>query len=347
METQEKITALVTGAAGFTGQHMVEYLLTRTNPKYEVIGTDLRKPTDPNYPPIDFLEKNLTQPKELLADDFQQVLKRCEIIYAIGGLFDYSASLQKLMHVNVDGTRNFLNAVLKSGNRLLRRLMGWGAGGIFGTFEHLASLPATENMEPKTDNPYLVSKCEQEREILNYGEDYGIPVTVIRPSAVYGARSVYGMALSILSIGKGILPPMTVGSGKNHGALVHVHDVVAAAEFLSRQEKAIGEVYQVTDDGKYTIEDITKCIAREFGLPFISWMKIPPKLLYQIMNWANAKSKELGVKTVLDPQLIDLIVTNSWLSNQKLKDLGFEFTYGDSLKGLKEAIAAYKKARWV
>jgi len=346
MSDQEKVTVLVTGAVGFTGRHMVEYLLSHDDPKYEVIGTDLRKPKDDNYPDIQFLEKNLTQPSELYADDFQEVQRRAKINLHIAGLFDYSAGLQKLMHVNVDGTRNLFNAAIKSGNRSVRFLTV-GAAGIFGTFEHLASLPATENMEPKTDNPYLVSKWQQEIEALNYYEDYGIPVTVIRPSAIYGSRSIYGMALSILLIGRGILPPMTVGDGKNHGALVHVHDVVSAMEFLSRQEKAIGRVYQVTDDGDYNIEEITECIASEFGLPFISWLKIPPRLLHKIMSWANAKSKELGVKTALDPQLINLITTNSHVSNKDLKDLGFEFKYGDSLKGLKEAIASYKKEGWV
>lgn len=345
METQEKITALVTGAAGFTGRHMVKHLLSCINPKYEVIGTDLKKPTDPNYPPILFFEKNLTQPDGFYSKDFQKVAERFKVAFLIGGLFNYSAGLQELMQVNVDGTRNILNAIRHSGSK--PRAVVWSAGGRFGDFKHLPSLPATEEMEAKTDNPYLVSKILQETEALDFWKSNQIPVTVIRPSAIYGPGSNYGMALSILLIGRGILPPMTVGNGKNHAGLVHVEDVVRAAEFLSRHPEAVGKVFQVTDDSKYTIEDITRCIAEEFNLPFISWLKIPPFMLHKIVDWVNKKSKKLGVNSVLDHQLVDLITTNSWISNEKLKKVGYEFKYPDSLEGLRQTIDWYKQEKWV
>ncbi len=353
--SEEKIPVLVTGAAGFTGQHQVKYLLSCTDPKYEVIGTDLKKPTDPHYPPIPFLEKDITKSDDLYAKDFQEILEPAKVIFHPAGLFNYSAPPQKLLQVNVLGTQNLFNAILRSRRPVLEsspkeanpRVIVWGAAGIFGHFDHLARLPATEDMLPKTDNPYLLSKWLQEREALNYWEDHGIPVTVIRPSAIYGPGSNYGMALSILLIGRGILPPMTVGNGKNHAGLVHVEDVVRAAEFLSRHSKAVGEVFQVTDDGNYTIENITRCIAHGFGLPFISWLKIPPFVLHKIVDWANKKSKKLGVNTALDHQLVDLITTNSWISNEKLKSFGYEFKYPDSLDGLRQTIAWYKEEKWV
>lgn len=372
-EEEKRISVLVTGAAGFCGQHMVEYLLNCTDPKYEVIGTDLKKPTDPHYPSIRFIEADLTKAKELEDnEEFKAVLKKVKVIFHIAGLFHYSAPLQKLMQVNVIGTQNLFNAILKAQaelqaelqNAILNgqaelqaelqvklqvkpRVVVWSAAGIFGTFEHLASLPATEDMEPKTDTPYLVSKWLQEREALNYWKDNGIPVTVIRPSAVYGPRSTYGMALSILLVGQGKMQPFTVGSGKNHSALVHVEDVVGAAEFLSRQEKAIGEVYHVTDDGKYTLEKVTRYMAMRFRIPFIRWIKIPPFLLRKIVGWANEKAKACGVETPFGKELIDLMVTNTWLSNEKLKNLGYKFKFPDSLDGLNQVVSWYEKEGWL
>lgn len=342
---EEKIPVLVTGAAGFTGQHMVEYLLSRTDPKYEVFGTDLKKPKDPHCPTISFFEKDLTKADELCSDDFLEVLQKVKIIFHIAGIFNYAAPAENLMMANVRGTQNFFNALVKSGNK--PRVIHWGAAGILGSFGHLASLPATEDMSPRTDDSYLLSKWLGEYEALNYWLDFGIPVTVIRPSAVYGPRSRYGMALSILLVGQGKLPPMTVGSGKNRGALVHVYDVVGAAEYLARHEKAVGEVFQVTADCKYTISDITRHLAKLFGIPFIPWLKIPAKLLYWIVDKISEKSKKLGVKMSFDRELVRMIVTNSWLSNEKLKQFGYQFQFPDALEGLTQTVAWYKKEGWV
>ena len=240
-----KKIALVTGATGFTGWHMVNLLLERG---YSVIATDCRASRDTLYKQTEFFEIDLTNPLDVFSETFLSALARAHSVFHIAGLFNHAESLERLFEVNVLGTRNLLRAIERC-HRLdvlkYPRVVVWGAAGVFGNFSHI-QLPATEEMPPQTNNPYLLSKLYEELEALQFCKYNEIPITVIRPSAVYGSRSVYGMAFSITTMLKSKLA-LVVGSGKNRGALVHVRDVVSAAEFLSTHSRAIGEVYHVTD----------------------------------------------------------------------------------------------------
>lgn len=318
-------TALVTGATGFTGWHMVKLLEEKG---YQVIATDIREPIGDRHHFQKFIKVDLTKEDSVNSPDFLKALYSANYIFHIAGLFNYASPAHRLFEVNVSGTRNLLRAIGRLTYHRQNRVVVWGAAGVFGNFDHIP-LPATEDMPPKTDNSYLLSKLEQERVALTEGSLRGIPITVIRPSAVYGPHSNYGMAVSIITMLKTKVG-FIIGNGKNKGALVHVQDVVRAAEFLARNEKSVDEVYHVTDDALYSVEEVTRHLTRSCGallLPF----KMP--------RWLALKMSGL-IK--IDRELINLVTINSWLSNEKIKTLGFEFQYPDSKIGLTETVEWYK-----
>lgn len=318
--------ALVTGCAGFVGWHMVNCLLDLN---YEVVGTDIIGP-DPAFfqnPNFSFVKADLTDPANIAGSGLLDKLTDVDVIFHVAGLFTYHSSLEKLFKVNVDGTLNLIKALAQE--KKGKRMIVWGAAGVFGNFDHIP-LPATEEMTPKTDNPYLLSKLYQERLALESGRYYKIPVTVIRPSAIYGSRSCYGMAISINTILKSKLA-FVIGSGKHRGALVHVRDVVRAAEFLARRSEAESEIYHITDDALYTVHEITQYLAHLCGARFVPF-KVPRWLAFKVAQLSK-----------IDYELVHLATINAWLSNEKIKKLGFEFKYSDSRAGLAETVAWYKK----
>lgn len=319
-----KKIALVTGAVGFMGWHMIKLLIEKN---YEVIGTDIKEPQDPLYKSIKFLKTDLTQKSSIQNPNFLNALKTADYIFHVAGLFNYSARSYRLFEVNVTGTRNLIQTVASLDRR--PRIIVWGAAGVFGNFDHIP-LPATEDMPPNTDNPYLLSKLEQELMALNDGSILSIPVTIIRPSGVYGSRSVYGMAISITAMLKTKIAA-SIGKGQHRASLVHVNDVVRTAEFLANNEKSIGEVYHVTDDALHSVKEITRHLAHLCGAIFIP-INIPPWIMLRLAKIIK-----------VDQELIRLATVNAWLSNEKIKKLGFEFQYPDSKVGLAETVEWYKK----
>lgn len=318
-----KKTALVTGAGGFNGWHMVKLLLEKD---YNVITTDINELYDPLYQNTEFIKVALTQKVQTNNPEFLDILRRVDYIFHIAGLFKYSASAYDLYNINVSGTRNLFEAITLSKNQ--PRVIIWGAGGIFGSFDHIP-LPATEDMPPKTDNSYLLSKLEQERVALYEGSLRSIPVTVIRLSGIYGPRANYGVALSIINVLKTKLA-FVIGDGKNKASLVHVTDVVRAAEFLAQKKEAINEIYHVTDDTLYSTEEMTKHLAHICEAKFIP-IKIPLSI-----------ARHISVLAKIDRDLIHIATVNAWFSNEKIKKLGFQFQYPDSKVGIKETVEWYK-----
>jgi dihydroflavonol-4-reductase len=121
-------TALVTGAAGFTGTHLVRQL---TGNGWNVVATDL-EPADrqtfytetDNAPhPVydasiaraqgeEFVAADLTNP-ETLAPLF--VRHDYDVVFHTASLFDYFADSDTLHAVNVDGARNIAELAARNG----------------------------------------------------------------------------------------------------------------------------------------------------------------------------------------------------------------------------------------
>ena len=335
----ERYTALLTGAGGLTGWHATKHFLdTGCN----VIATDVKRPSDPIYERTRFFEIDLTNEAAVNSWEFKKALMDCDAVYHIAGLFNYAAPLSQLFKVNVGGTRNLLRAIAMHTYRRCRIII-WGAAGIYGDFKHIGNRPATEEDLPKTDNPYLLSKLHEEQLALDFRREYNLNVTVIRPSAIYGPRSVYGMALSILLIGQGKLPPFILGNGKNRGGLVHVEDIVGAAEYLAFHPDAAGEVFNVTDDSLYTVGEITGCMANALGIPFLRFVHLPKRVVLFIAERAARNAKKFGLHPPVDRELRILITANSWISNAKLKKFGYKLKYPNTRIGLSETVEWYRK----
>lgn len=337
---------LVTGAGGFVGWHMVKYLLDKG---YKVVATDLKKPADPLYQQTKFVESDVTDQASLMRDEFCRAILFCSKVFHIAGLFSYGASTDKLFEVNVQGTRNLYEALHSVHNR--PRVVVWGAGGVYGDFDQY-QLPVKEkDLETgdraRTDNPYLLSKFYEERCAFDWGMEYQIPTTVIRPTAIYGPRSRYGLAVAILLMGRGKLLPSIIGDGKNHCGLVHVRDIAGMAEFLANHPDAAWKVFNATDDTLYKSTDITGHLAKSFGIPFFAFLKTPGWLVRYLGSLAARAAKRHSFPAPVDEELIHLTTVNSWLSNEKLKGLGYVFQYPDSLVGLTETIKWYRKEGWI
>ncbi len=358
---------LITGASGFVGSQAVDYFLNK--PDMEIIATDI------NYPLYSLLKKwvgfknfkfiqldlrDRSQMTKLLEEYLEEKLiklppeyspeecaenSKCRLtVLHIGGIFDYLVPEKLLFDVNVGGTQNLFEALKPVANKI-NRVVIWGAGAVYGNFDF--ELPATERSPINPQNAYSRSKLEQERMALNLGKYLNIPVTVMRLGAIYGPRSRYGMGACIKLYADGQLSCFIFGSGKNRVALVHVLDTVRAAWFLSKTKEAICNIYNVVDDFSYTMMEMATFLGRELNSPVYKHFHLPKSVFNLVIKNFDRAIKNLKVKPAIDPESANLLKLDVYISNAKLRGLGFEFRYTNSFDGLKETIEWYRREEWI
>jgi len=155
---------LVTGACGFCGSYVVKKLL-RENQR--VIATDIASAFE--HPKTRSIQSNtgvdLSNPLcEVIPADLtdQQSVKNLfkkpvTHIFHTASLYDYSAPMEVLEKVNIQGTVHLLDEAMKDKN--LERFLHWSTCGVFGKPHTsnegaLGNLPFTEESSSPKNTPF-------------------------------------------------------------------------------------------------------------------------------------------------------------------------------------------------
>jgi UDP-glucose 4-epimerase len=221
---------LVTGAAGFIGSNLVDRLLADG---HVVVGVDnLSRGKLANLTQADahggftFVEADVTDPK--LADVVAAA--DVEAVCHLAAQIDVRISVQDPVEdarLNVLGTINVLEAARRSG---LRKVVFTSSGGsIYGEPENL---PVDESVPVNPLSPYAASKVCGEVYLSMYRALYGLQVTALALSNVYGPRQdPHGEAGVIAIFGSALLQGKQAaiyGDGSAVRDYVFVGDVVDA-----------------------------------------------------------------------------------------------------------------------
>lgn len=323
---------LVTGASGFVGSHMIDLLVSKGHHIRAADVKDFSYPTEQKY--VTFVKADITK-REALRGFFDDV----EYAFHIASVFDYWASWDILYKVNVEGTRNLCEEALNSD---IKSLVIWSSGAVYGVPKEI---PVKETAPLAPVNDYEKSKAEQEKVAMQFFEENGLPVIIIRPASIYGPRSKYGTTILLFMLAKGQLPAIP-GCGKYIPALVHVADVVNAAYFLAEKKEAIGDVFNIADDSKYTIEELLLAAAEMIGVK-IRKFHIPLWLLKTMAYFSELGAKITGKRPRIEKEMIRYLTFDSLMDNTKIKNLGYKLIYPDAMIGLQETMEWYKKEGWI
>jgi nucleoside-diphosphate-sugar epimerase len=141
-------------------------------------------------------------------------------------------------------------------------------------FVHLSTTEVYGNVSGKIDetfpfrymgNPYGDAKIEAEKLCWDYYKK-GLPLTVVRPSIVYGPFSrdwTVGFAQRLLSRNWGIFK----GYGEGICNLVYVADLVSGILLAARHERAVGEAFNLVGPESITWNQYFQKFNTALGLP--------------------------------------------------------------------------------
>lgn len=257
------MSALVTGAAGFIGSHVVEALATLG---HEIIALDdLSGGFLDNVPPqVRFYQGSILD-VDLLANIFAS--HRIEYVfhlaaYAAEGLshfirrFNYSN--------NVVGSMNVLNEAVRAEVKCFvftSSIAVYGAG----------QSPMREDMVPLPEDPYGIAKHAVELDLQAAHRMFDLNFIIFRPHNVYGERQHIGDRYrNVIGIFMNQLlqdQSMTIfGDGRQTRAFSYIGDVAPLIARAIEVPGAYNRIFNVGADEATTVNDLATLVAEAMGL---------------------------------------------------------------------------------
>jgi dihydroflavonol-4-reductase len=324
--------ALVTGANGFVGSHLVEGLLH----KGCQVRCLVRKTSNLKW--LSGLEVEYVYGEITDKYSLANAVKDVDYIFHCAGLTT-AKSKDEYFKVNAEGTTNLIEACLE-GNSQLKRFVYVSSQAAVGPGDDNQPLNEETSCRPITD--YGESKLEGERIVLEHASE--LPITIIRPPAVYGPRDP-DMLGFFKVVNKGFR--VSFGFGESYLSLVYVGDLVDGIIHAAENPVSVNQTYFIADERIYSWKEAFRIISEVLNRKTIP-LKIPKSLVIFLAFLSESFSKLLGKAAVFNTQKAKEITQRYWgLDISKAKaELGFASQY-DLQKGTEDTIKWYKTMGWL
>jgi UDP-glucose 4-epimerase len=165
---------------------------------------------------------------------------------------------------NIGGTLNVLMAARESE---VRRVVYTSSASVFGNPRYL---PINEDDPTSMLSPYAVSKYGGENYCNAFFESYGVPVTSVRYSNVYGPMQrpenpYCGVVAKFFSAAMSGKAPVIHGDGEQTRDYTFITDAVSATLLAAVTPRAEGQVYNVGTGRETSVNQLADSIIRVAG----------------------------------------------------------------------------------
>jgi nucleoside-diphosphate-sugar epimerase len=232
--------AMVTGATGFLGGHLVRSLAERG---FEIMA--LVRPTSKVSPQLrdraQLVEGDLRSGESLMA-----ALADADVVFHCAALTTNRTSWQAQLETNVRGTERLLQVALNSGTQ---RVVHISSIMVYGLEPPPGAVAFTE-ASPYVQNPdkwgyYARSKAEADELALTFSRETGMPVSVMRLGILYGPGGGRPGQQQLGQVGP---VRLLVGNGRNVLPFTYVENAVDCILLAAGSDVAAGQAYNVVDE---------------------------------------------------------------------------------------------------
>lgn len=251
---------LITGASGFLGSHVAEILSRRGTPVVALVrntsntsflrtldGVELRNGAVEDRASLDAALAGVTH-----------------VVHSAGAV--RARGPEEFMRINARGTENLVEAAAKRKSEI-RRFVFVSSLTAAGPSDD-AGHPVPDDAEPNPVTHYGRSKLEAERLVL--AQKAELPVTLLRPAAIYGPRD-REILVFFKSIKSGVLPLTNPLDAKL--SMIFGEDCASACVAALETDVQSGSTYFLDDGEVYTFADLIRLAEDAIGRR--AWLRIP------------------------------------------------------------------------
>ena len=289
--------ALVTGGAGLIGSHIVD-LLVREGWKVRILDNlepNTHKRGKPNWinPKAEFVEGDLRDRETITA-----ALDKIDIVFHQAAYGGYMPEISKYVHVNSLGTAQMLE-VIREKNLPIRKIIVASSQAVYSEGagicpkhnlvfpsvrpveqlrradwqvhcpicgEITKSAPTPENAPVGGETVYGLTKVDQEKLVLLWGKQIGIPTVALRYSCTYGPRqSIFNPYTGVIAIFctrlLNNLPPVLYEDGEQTRDFSFVEDISRANLLAAETDKLDGFAVNVGSGKGVAIRKVAEILA--------------------------------------------------------------------------------------
>jgi UDP-glucose 4-epimerase len=328
-----KKNVLITGVAGFMGSNLADEFIKRG---YSVIGIDnLIGGYKENVPEgVKFYEADLGDFEAIkdLFNDVDLVVHTACTAYEGLSVFSPALVTRNTSHI----ATVVLSASVRAG---VRKFVHMSSMARYGTQE---TVPFTEDMIPKPQDPYGIAKYATELLIKNICDTHGMEYVILVPHNIIGPRQKYddpfrnvaSIMINRMLQGK---QPIIYGDGNQMRCFSFMQDVTDPLMIACETDVVNGKIINIGPDEEFiTINDLAKKISNilNFDLNPIYMPGRPQEVKHA--NCSADLARELlnyNTSTSLESGLIELV---NWIKSKGAKKFDYhlpiEFVTKDTPK---------------
>jgi nucleoside-diphosphate-sugar epimerase len=324
--------AVVTGANGFVGSHLVDYLLSKN---FEV-RCIVRKSSN-----IQWLEgKNVKIfdcglfDKEGLREAFKDV----NYIFHVAGVVK-AKNEEGYFKGNVEATRVLLEAAAEMKEQI-KKFVVVSSQTVSGPA--IDGKPVTEDMQPNPLTTYARSKLKQEQLALSYKDIF--PVTICRAPAIYGERDTE-IFIYFQVFNRGLTT--MIGFDKKELSLLHVADLAEGLYLAAISDKSNGEIYFISSEKFYNWNEVGEITSKVLGKKAFR-IRIPHFIVFIIAAFAQFFAMFSSKPATLNIEKAKDLTQRFWIcdTSKAMRELGYRQKVSIE-EGIKRTCEWYKQMKWI
>lgn len=258
-------TVLVTGAEGFIGSHLVEYLVKQG---YTVRAFVLYNSFN-SWGWLDTLPQELLREVDIFCGDIRdpngvrKAMHGCSAVLHLAALIAIPYSYHSpdtYIDTNIKGT---LNVVQAARDLEVARVVHTSTSEVYGT---ACTVPITEDHPLQAQSPYAASKIGADQLALSFYRSFNTPISVLRPFNTYGPRqSARAIIPTIITQLHANVEALHLGSLHPTRDFSFVTDTVRAFEAVLTSDAAVGHVLNAGSGFEVSIGETAKLLVELMG----------------------------------------------------------------------------------